>query len=265
MDTEVHQHPLRRCAAVHHLKSQNHFFADGRARGRDLCTAHGHIGLRAEAQHGQGSRLPAFDGRAQGVAHDPLAFLTRTLQPLVCGAGQHLRVVLADVVQVVGDRAAHIQRRVVLEQFQQRQHGCRVFLERGQAGCPGQARAGAFRHETAHMFTRVLCPLAQPRQRGGFVLHQKRPDAELGSEALCQRVLGVHRGFEVRQSVMRHQRGVGQEQESGHRAANVFAVGRVHRVQQDTDGFLKIFRQMATQHMGDMVATWHQLQCLVAV
>ena len=85
----------------------------------------------AKAQCRQCARLAALDRRAQRVLHDPAALWRGTLQPAAGGVGQQGGVVFANVVQVVGYRAAHVQGRVVFELLQQGQHRGRVTLESG--------------------------------------------------------------------------------------------------------------------------------------
>ena len=89
-------------------------------------------------------------------------------------------VVLGDVVQMVGDRAADVFGRVVPQPLDERQRRPRVGLERLQAHAPGQARPRAFRDQPAHMFVGIVGPAAQRRQREIRVRDQEWPDRELG-------------------------------------------------------------------------------------
>ena len=107
-----------------------------------------------------------FDGPAQGMAHDPFALRAGVNAPAFRNLNQRAEVVFANVVQVVGDRAAHIQCCIVLQQFEQFKYRSRISLKRGQAHRPGQTRARAFRHQAAHVVAGVMGPFVQLRQRG---------------------------------------------------------------------------------------------------
>ena len=199
------------------------------------------------------------------MAHQPAPRVRGIQQPAAGRFRQHGGVVLADVVEVVGHRAAHIEFRVVLQQLQQGEHGARVLLECTQARRPGQARAGALRHQAAHMHVGVRRPSRQARQRGCGMALQKRADAELGSETLRQHVLGVHRNLKVVQAITRNETDVGQVKKRGKAAA-------LDRVGWPADGLQQhrhcrwvVAGQMAVQRMCDVPAARHQVQRLITV
>ena len=133
-------------------------------------------------------------------------------------------MILADVIEVVGHRAAHVQLGVVLQQLEQLEHRPRIFLERAQARRPGQARPRPFGNQAAHVWARVAGPLAQSSQRGVGMFFEKRADAVFGGEALRQRVLRAHRIFKMIESVLRHEEQVRHVQKRRHAARGAMLV-----------------------------------------
>jgi hypothetical protein len=63
------------------------------------------------------------------MPHDPAAVLVRALQPAASDREEDLGMVLADVVQVIGDRAPHVELGVVLEELEERQDRRGIALE----------------------------------------------------------------------------------------------------------------------------------------
>ena len=174
VNLEVHHQFLRLGAQVAQGEFDAHRAANPGPGRANAGLADRHLGRFAKTQYLQSPRIALLHGPAQRVFHNPCALEWRAFQPAFGHIVQHLGVVFADVVQAVGDRATHVKRRVVFEQFQQRQHGLWVGLERRQPCGPGQARAGAFGHQPAHVFARVPRPLPQARQRGLLVVNQIR-------------------------------------------------------------------------------------------
>lgn len=115
------------------------------------------------------------------------------------------------------------------------------------------------------MLAGVGGPGVQLRQGRCRVFFQEGADAELGGETLGESVLGLHRQRKVVQPVVRHQRGVGQEQKGRHWPADGFAVWRIQRVQQNAHGLAIVLWQMPAQGARQMVPTRHQLQGVVTL
>ena len=107
-------------------------------------------------------RWPFFTSERSACLTIQLAPGTRR-QPTAANRDREVRVVLADVVQVVGHGALHIALRVVLEEFEQRDHRARVLLKRAQARRPRETRPGPLRNEPPHMDVLVARPLDQAR------------------------------------------------------------------------------------------------------
>src|SRR5687768_5869994 len=88
------------------------------------------------------------------------------LLPLACRSGRpaaarldhEVGMVLAQVVQVVGDASPHEARAVVLQELEQLEHPARVGFEPGNACGPRQAQPRAFRDEATHMWVLVPRP-----------------------------------------------------------------------------------------------------------
>jgi hypothetical protein len=56
----------------------------------------------------------------------PSTRICRSLEPSPAGGDEQVRVVLANVVEVVGNRAPDVERRVVLEKLEELQDGRRI-------------------------------------------------------------------------------------------------------------------------------------------
>ena len=174
MNGEIHHQVLRLVVRVDEFKRDGAGLANAGVRRRDGKLADAHIGAPPESQGVQRARLALLDRPPQGMANDPVAFGCCTRLPTTRHIHQNLRMVFADVIEVVGHRAANIQRRVVLQQFKQIQNRLRVGLESRQAHGPRQARARTFRYQPAHVLIGVVGPLAQLGQGGFRVVNQKR-------------------------------------------------------------------------------------------
>ncbi len=120
----------------------------------DTLRAGGEGGLRARllagAEQGEGARVAALHQGAQGVAHDPAGAGVGAV-PAGDEVEHALRMVLGDVVEVVGDGFAHVERSVGAQRGQQGQGGGRVGDESLERPAPGQARARTLAGEPAHM------------------------------------------------------------------------------------------------------------------
>jgi hypothetical protein len=81
--------------------------------------------------------VPFLDERAQRVPHDPHPRRGGAGRPAAADLDGEVGMILADVVQVVGDGALDVARGIVLKQLEQRDHRARIFLERAQPRRPG--------------------------------------------------------------------------------------------------------------------------------
>ena len=253
---QVDQQLLGLVAVAEQLETHLDLAADGDLPGADAHLAQRHLGPLAMAHQPQGVWVALLEGHTQGMPHDPLPLGAAALPPAL-GRLQHQGgVVLADVVEVVGHRAAHVQRRVVLQPLQQGKHRAGITLEGAQARGPGQARAAAFGHQAAHMLAGVVGPFSEPRQGGFGVVFQKRPDAEFGREPLGQCVLKLHRQLEVPQPVGGDDHAVRQPQER--RRDSLLPEG----VQEDGPSLGKVTRQVTVHGLGQVAGAGHEFQRL---
>jgi hypothetical protein len=147
----------------------------------------------AEAPRAQHPRFAAFDQAAARVLEQRAAFARRRGQVRGEPVGDHPGMVLGDIVQVVGDAAAHVLARVVLQRFEQRQRRPRIGDQELQLHAPRQARPAALADQAAHVRARVGEPATQRREGEVAVLEQERAQRVLGGEALRQRVQGQQR------------------------------------------------------------------------
>ena len=108
-----------------------------------------------------------------------------------------LGMVLGDVVQVVGDAAAHVVAGVVLQRPQQRQGGRRVIDQRLQLQAPRQARPRALADQPPHMLAGVVDPACQRGERELRVPQHERAQRPLGGEALRDGVQRLQRALRV--------------------------------------------------------------------
>ncbi|MNC43631.1 hypothetical protein D3C75_925030 [compost metagenome] len=112
------------------------------------------------------------------MPHNPVRVFTHAL-PAACNANDNIRVVLSDVVQIVGDTFAHIQRGVSFQLLQHRQDRGRVALEHRQRLAPGQAWPAAFAGQPPHMLIVMPRPLLHLSHHPLRVTQHKRPDGKL--------------------------------------------------------------------------------------
>src|SRR5262245_35917481 len=110
-------------------------------------------------------RLTAFYRRPQRVPNHPTAFLAGILQPTSRDFTEQLRVVFADVVEIVRHGPPHIQIGIVLEQLEQSENRRRIALKVTQSAGPRETRARAFGNETSHVRARIRRPLLESRER----------------------------------------------------------------------------------------------------
>lgn len=92
---------------------------------------------------------------------------------------------------------------------------------------------------------------------------KKRADAELGGEALRQRVLRAHRLLEVIEAELGHEHRVRQVEEGAQGQPRIAPVRLVQRGQQDGDCFRVVRRQVLVQGARDVFAAWHQGQGVI--
>jgi hypothetical protein len=123
------------------------------------------------------------------------------LQPF----GHDRRMILGDVVEVIGHAPPHVLARVVLQGSQQRQRGGRIGHECLELHPPREAWATAFAHQSAHVRTRIVHPLGEGAQREHLVRDEKGTNRELGREPLCDRVQRAQRALRVLQPALRHE------------------------------------------------------------
>ena len=134
-----------------------------------------------EAEHAQRAPIPALDQPAQGVPDEAEALGGRAARPAGADLDQQLRMVLPDVVQVVGHRPPDVGLGVVPEQLEQLQHRAGVALERAQPRRPRKPRPGAFGHEAPHVHVGIARPVAQAGEGPLRVALQEGADGELGA------------------------------------------------------------------------------------
>ena len=173
-------------------------------------------------------------------------------------------MVLADVVEVVGHRAAHVQRRIVLEQFEQLDDRPRILLKGAQPRRPGQPWPRALGDQPAHVLARIPCPLAQPCQGCLRVFLEERANAVFGREALREHMLRAHGLLEVPESVLRHVEQVRHEVERRHAARGAVFMRLGCRGQQDVDGRGIFLGQMFAQRRRNVKSPTGQRQGPVA-
>lgn len=97
-------------------------------------------GLRVRAHQAERTAVAPLDERTKTVAGDPSAMVTAGDPPLGQFEGDG-GMVLADVVEVVGDGAAHVGRRVLDQRFEQSDVRRRVGDEVAQQRCPREPGA----------------------------------------------------------------------------------------------------------------------------
>ena len=178
------------------------------------------------------------------MTDDPAPRRRSALQPLPTERDRDIRVVLADVVDVVGDGALHIALGIVLEELEQGDDGPRVLLESGQPRRPGQPRPRAFGNQAAHMRAGVAGPLDQARIGLVRIFHEIRADARFGGEALGELVLRAHCRLEMVEPVFLHEQHMGEIAEQ--RQAEFFGARmlRPERGDQHVGGLREGLRQV---------------------
>jgi hypothetical protein len=222
---------------------------------------------RAQPPGLQHRRIARLDQRAAGVAQQRPAFRAGPGQVLVEPARHQRRVVLGDVVEVVGDAAAHVLARVVLQRLQQRQRGARISDQAFQLQPPGQARAAAFADQPPHMRALVAHPAGERVEHQARVVDDEGPDREFGREALRQRVQRAQGALRVRLAVacdvLAHgpqdpaPQALLQALELGHLLAGL---GRRERGVEQPGGGVEVARQRRFQRGADVRRTRLHLQ-----
>lgn len=105
-----------------------------------LSYAWGGLGELPQAQGGGNVLL---GGMADGVADQPLAFLTGAGHPALADLEGQFRMVLGNVAQMVGDAAPDVLLRVIPQRLQDRDHRPGIPEEGGDAHRPRESRPGA--------------------------------------------------------------------------------------------------------------------------
>ncbi|MNN53386.1 hypothetical protein D3C81_1681350 [compost metagenome] len=106
-------------------------------------------------------------------------------------------MILGDVVQIVGDTFAHIQRGVSFQLLQHRQDRGRVALEHRQRLAPGQAWPAAFTGQPPHMLIVMARPDQHLRHHPLRVMQHKRPDGKLSRRSRGEPFQRCHRQLPV--------------------------------------------------------------------
>ena len=162
-----------------------------------------HLGLGAGAHDGQRAGVALLDQAAQRMAGDPGG--VRVIQvPAFDQAEYPIRVVLGDVIEVVGHGFAYVEAAVGLEVVEDRRTQLGVGLHRGQAKRPRQARARAFAGEAAHVFVVIQRPRLHDRQGAFEVVEQEVSYGEFSRAKGGEVFERGHGALEVIQAVARH-------------------------------------------------------------
>src|SRR5688500_11862143 len=187
-----------------------------------------------------------------------------TSQPVPARLDESRWIVLADVVQVVGDRPANVKLRVVLEELEQLEHRLRIVLKGTQPWRPRQPRPGSLRNQPPYMDVRVTCPLPQPGERPLRIALEEDSDAVFRRKPLRQLVLRTHRRLKMISAELRdeeHVRKVGEHVHAGELDSLEFWS---KRGDQGLNRTLVVLRQMTAKRLGDLPRTRGKLQLLVA-
>ena len=143
-----------------------------REPGRRGAQRGGDVRFPAEPEEPQGAGVAAFDQGAAGVACDP---------PPVRGcevpggelAQDEFRMVLGDVVEVVGDRAADEERDILFQGVEDAGGRRWIADEGGEAQSPGEPWAAAFAGEAPDFLVRVAGPAEHGGESALKVSHEK--------------------------------------------------------------------------------------------
>ena len=146
--------------------------------------------------------MPGFDERAQGVPNDPVTPLVLAPPPGPHAPHDLLGVVLGDVVEVVGNGPADVELGIVLEGLEDRPDRARVRRQRTQLLAPGETRPCPLAAPAAYVGTGITRQRQQPLEGLFGPLLDEGAHGEFGREALGQLDHGVHRRFEVRQTMV---------------------------------------------------------------
>ncbi len=106
-------------------------------------------------------------------------------------------MVLGDVIEVVGDRAADIQLGVVSQSLQDGKDGIGLVDKKVKAGAPRQPRTNPLRAPAPYVGARVVGPSEQFLKRLLWVTGDKGADGKLRGESLCELVHAGHGGIEL--------------------------------------------------------------------
>lgn len=199
---------LERGRGVPHLERERDAVADRHPRRCHREPADLGADVVPQAEDRERADVTALEQRAAGVFQQPIGVGVPAV-PAGRDREQHVRMILADVVQVVGDAAPHVLARVGLEDLEDLEHGTGIALERLQRHAPRQARPAALARKTAHVLVVVGRPSPHLSHRRHGVAHDERPDRELS------------------RGVARH------ELQRGQRASGVVAPEHLHEVGED--------------------------------
>lgn len=131
------------------------------------------------AVEGKGAGVALFNEGAGAVAHNPGGAGVGAVPGFGAvedGGG----VVFGDVVEVVGDGFAHVERGVGAQSIEDGGGGGGIGDEGGEALAPGQARAGTFGGEAADVFIGVAGPWEHRGKGAGKILREEGAHGEFG-------------------------------------------------------------------------------------
>jgi hypothetical protein len=149
-------------------------------------------GFLAETEEGEGLGMAALDEGAAGVFGDPTALRGGGDVPGGEAVEHPVGVVFGDVVEVVGDGFADVEGGIVAQGVEDASGGLGVLHKRLQAEAPGEAGAGAFAGEAAHVLAGVGGPVVHHVQSAVEVALDEGADGELGGAEAGE----VAEGFE---------------------------------------------------------------------
>ena len=134
--------------------------------------------------HGAG--VAGFQKRAAGVAGE--LFQARVIRVRLPPAGESLddevRMVLAEIVEMIGNGKADVIAGIAVEFFQQPERRVGRSEQFGEVSAPWEKRAAAFGNEAAHVLVGVFAPGVQLFQRALADVLSERPDRELAGETI---------------------------------------------------------------------------------
>src|SRR5262245_11625050 len=88
-------------ACVVQVHADDHRLTDGSPPGGNTAAPNFDIGRLREAQQLQRTRVRALDQGTQSMRHEPAAVSAGTAQPALCDSQHKLRMILANVIEIV--------------------------------------------------------------------------------------------------------------------------------------------------------------------